>query len=70
MKSKTVATILCFFLGNLGGHWFYLGKMGLGVLWLLTLGICGFGTLVNLIQFIMMSPEQFNEKYNQPQPQE
>lgn len=69
MKSKTTATLLCFFLGGFGAHWFYLGKMGLGILWLLTAGLCGIGTLVNFIQFLMMSNEQFNEKYNQPQPE-
>lgn len=31
-KSKTVAALLCFFLGSLGIHRFYLGKIGTGIL--------------------------------------
>jgi len=31
-KSKTVAALLCFFLGTLGIHRFYLGKIGTGIL--------------------------------------
>ena len=30
-KSKTVAALLCFFLGSLGIHRFYLGKIGTGI---------------------------------------
>ena len=69
MKSKTTAILLCFFLGGLGVHQFYLGKMGLGVLYLLTGGLCGIGTLVNFIQLLMMSDEQFNAKYNSAAPE-
>ncbi|MBD5248897.1 MAG: TM2 domain-containing protein [Barnesiella sp.] len=69
MKSKTTAILLCFFLGGFGAHQFYLGKMGLGVLYLLTAGLCGIGTLVNFIQLLMMSQEQFDAKYNNAAPQ-
>lgn len=31
-KSKTVAGLLCFFLGYLGIHRFYAGKIGTGIL--------------------------------------
>ena len=41
-KSRMVALLLCFFLGTLGAHRFYVGKIGTGVVWLLTLG-GGFG---------------------------
>lgn len=67
MKSKTTAILLCFFLGFLGIHWFYLRRPGLGVLYLLTGGLLGIGTLVNFIQLLCMSNDTFNAKYNQGQ---
>jgi TM2 domain-containing membrane protein YozV len=48
MKSKSVAYLLLVFLGWVGGHRFYLGKIGSGVLYALTLGLLGFGLLYDL----------------------
>ena len=48
MKSKTTAYLLWFFLGGLGIHKFYLDKHGMGIVYLLTGGICGIGWLVDL----------------------
>ncbi|HHT53330.1 MAG TPA: TM2 domain-containing protein [Clostridiales bacterium] len=48
-KSRIVAALLCFFLGYLGIHRFYVGKIGTGVLWLLTAGIFGIGAFVDFI---------------------
>lgn len=64
MKSKTTAILLCFFLGNLGIHKFYLRETVWGVVYLLTAGLCGIGSLVNFVQLLLMSQEQFDAKYN------
>lgn len=48
MKSKGVAYLLWFFLGWAGGHKFYLGKIGMGVLYLFTGGLFGIGWLIDL----------------------
>lgn len=48
-KSWLAATLLCFFLGAFGVHRFYVGKIGTGILWLLTGGLFGIGVLVDFI---------------------
>ena len=55
IKSRLVALLLCIFLGSLGVHRFYVGKAGTGIIWLLTLGLLGIGTLVDLIMIIVGS---------------
>lgn len=52
-KSRLVALLLCFFLGALGAHRFYVGKVGTGVIMLLTLGGCGIWYLVDLIMIVV-----------------
>ena len=51
-KSKVTAALLCFFLGALGVHRFYTGKIGTGILWLFTGGLCGIGVLIDFIMIL------------------
>lgn len=54
-KSKTAAALLCFFLGYLGIHRFYVGKTGTGVIQLLTLGGIGIWAFIDFIMILMGS---------------
>ena len=58
-KGFVPAVLLCFFLGALGLHRFYVGKIGTGILMLLTLG--GFGIWV-IIDFVMIVIGKFTDK--------
>ncbi len=64
-KSKTVALILCIlgFFGFGGLHRMYVGKVGSGVLHLLTYGLCAFGTIFDLISILSGG---FRDSYGQP----
>jgi TM2 domain-containing membrane protein YozV len=48
-KSNLAALLLCLFLGVLGIHRFYVGKIGTGVVQLLTIGGLGIWALIDLI---------------------
>ncbi len=52
-RTKIVAALLCFFLGFLGVHRFYTGKIGTGILYILTGGLFGIGALVDLIVILL-----------------
>ncbi|MFI5895430.1 TM2 domain-containing protein [Actinoplanes sp. NPDC051513] len=58
-KSWIAALLLCFFVGVLGVHRFYVGKVGTGILMLITFG--GFG-IWTLIDFIMIAVGSFKDK--------
>ena len=62
-KSKIAALILAIFLGCLGIHRFYVGKVGTGLLYLFTGGLCGIGWLIDLI---MTACGSFTDKAGLP----
>lgn len=76
MKDKTVAGLLGILLAGLGIHWFYLGKSGRGIAYLLpSILLCwtifvpiiiGIINLIEGIMFFAMSKEEFDAKYNTP----
>jgi TM2 domain-containing membrane protein YozV len=58
-KGFVPALLLCFFLGAFGIHRFYVGKVGTGILMLLTLGGIGVWTLID---FVMIAVGKFKDK--------
>ena len=49
LKNKWVALSLCSYFGAIGVHKFYEGKIGMGVLYLFTLGLLGIGVFIDFI---------------------
>lgn len=62
-KSKLTALLLCIFFGSIGIHRFYTGKIGTGILWLLTGGCFGIGYVVDII---MIATGKFMDKDGRP----
>jgi TM2 domain-containing membrane protein YozV len=54
-KSRLAALLLCIFVGWLGVHRFYVGKIGTGILQLITAGGLGVWMLVDLILIVVGS---------------
>jgi len=52
-KSQLIALILCWAVGVIGIHRFYLGYTWQGIVQLLTLGGCGIWTLIDFVRIIM-----------------
>lgn len=46
---KTTALVLCVFLGWCGAHKFYEGKVGMGILYIFTMGLFGIGWIIDII---------------------
>jgi len=66
-KSRIAAALLAFFLGGFGAHKFYLGQVGLGILyvifcWTFVPAIVAF---IEFILYLVMSDDAFDRKYNQ-----
>ncbi len=57
-KSKWVALLLCLFFGVLGIHKFYEGRVLLGIVYLLTLGLCGVGVIIDLV-ILLFKPNPY-----------
>lgn len=51
-KDKWVALLLCLFLGMVGAHKFYEGKIIMGIFYICTGGLCGLGILFDLIAIL------------------
>lgn len=54
-KSRIVALLLCFFLGFLGFHRFYVGKTGTGLLYMFTGGFFVIGWVIDLFMILFGS---------------
>jgi len=62
-KSFVSALLLCLLLGVVGVHRFYVGKIGTGILQLLTFGGLGIWSLIDLI---MIAIGKFTDKSGLP----
>jgi TM2 domain-containing membrane protein YozV len=52
-KGFVPTVLLCFFLGVLGVHRFYVGKIGTGILQLVTVGGLGIWAMIDFIMIIV-----------------
>jgi TM2 domain-containing membrane protein YozV len=70
MKDKTNAALLALFLGPIGAHKFYLGRTGVGVLYLIltcTFVLAFIPAIAGFIDFVilaLMDKDEFNRRYN------
>ncbi len=51
-KDWTITLVLCLLGGGIGAHRYYVGKVGTGILYTLTVGLFGIGYLVDLVKII------------------
>lgn len=56
--NKWVAFFLCLLLGGIGAHKFYEGRIGMGIIYLLTVGLFGIGWLIDTI-VILCKPNPY-----------
>jgi TM2 domain-containing membrane protein YozV len=65
-KERVIAAMLCFFLGGLGVHKFYLRQTAAGVIYLLFFWTC-IPSIIAFFEFLVlcfMSDREFNARYN------
>lgn len=64
-KSKLASALLAIFLGDFGAHKFYLGRPGMGILYLLFFwtGIPAVIGIIEGIMYLLQSEETFQEKH-------
>jgi TM2 domain-containing membrane protein YozV len=62
-RSFLVTALLWFFFGILGVHRFYLGHYGMGILYLLTAGLCGIGWIIDGILLLTGGLQPRNGQY-------
>ncbi|HEY9595967.1 MAG TPA: NINE protein [Spirochaetia bacterium] len=62
-KSRLATLLLCFFLGWIGVHRFYVGKVGTGVAMIFTLGGFGIWTLIDFIMIIVGNFKDADGRY-------
>ncbi len=58
-KNKWVAFALCLFLGFFGAHKFYEGKIGMGILYIFTVGLFYIGWFVDLVKILQQPTEYY-----------
>lgn len=65
-KNRIAAALLAFFLGGIGVHKFYLGKVGWGFLYLVFCWtfIPAIAAFVEFIILLTMSDDRFDDQYN------
>lgn len=64
MKDKNLAAVLAFFGGYFGLHRFYLGQIGLGVLYCIFFPIAIIIGVIDAILLLSMDQDTFDRKYN------
>lgn len=62
-KSRSTALILCLFLGVAGIHYFYVGRIGRGLLALFTANFFMFGWFLDIFSILL---GRFRDQYGNP----